>query len=36
MPAFWVSPKKSPLLMSFKISGVSGSRPVGPGAVVRS
>ena len=30
MPAFWVSPKMSPLGLSSSISAVSGSRPCGP------
>ena len=34
MPAFWVSPKMSPLGLSSSISAVSGSRPWGPAPAV--
>ena len=35
MPAFWVSPNRSPLGRFSSISSVSGSAPAGPGAFVR-
>ncbi len=34
MPAFWVSPKMSPLGLSSSISAVRGSRPCGPAPAV--
>src|SRR5688572_15982613 len=36
MPTFWVRPNRSPLGRSSNISGVSGRRPSGPGALVRT